>query len=192
MGDINKHSFIGPDDDGKGVYLGDVSLEAGTNWASAIKVTGQVQDLTISADTVPGGHDACVDINNRVRHVGVTIYDAVPHGEFAATIKGGARDVRLTIRKLHGHGKVADVITDDWSDQSHDSTAGIELDITTADGSPVTVLALKAPPAFVYGSGPYKFLFPWPWLNPRWLGYPCAAAFEILRRWGLFRSSANT
>lgn len=192
MGDINKHSFVGPDDNDKTVVLGDVVLEAGTNWASAIKITGQVENLQVHADFVPGGHDACVDINNRAQNVVVAIDEAVPHGEFAATIKGGARDVMLTIHKLHGHGRVADVILDDWADQSHDPTSGIWLDILSADGSPVTVLALKEPPKFADGSGPYKFVFPWPWINPRWLGYPCAAIFEILRRWGFFRSASNT
>lgn len=204
--DTNYRVFVGPDHNGTVNELGDLTPPPGT--ASAIKCTTGVTGLIVRAGKVVGGHDALVDCNNKARGVEVTIDVGVPLGEFAAVIKGGCRSVAITIRNLLNHGKVADVILDDWADQSHDSTGDVRLNITRADGKAVRVMAFKAKPTFAPGSGPYTYCFPWSplgsfsWLgyplgfafqyfNPRWLGYPLGFAFDTLRRWGFGPAKAG-
>lgn len=188
MSDTNLLSFTGPSDNGKIVSLGDVD---GSGYSSALKFTSGLSGLNLSAGKVLGGHDACVDVNNKANGLSLTLDSALPQGQFVATIKGGANHIWLTVHTIVKHGKVCDIITDDYSDQSHDPTSLVVLDCKMADGSPVRVIALKTKPVLAPGSGPYKFLFPWPWLNPSWLGYPCGFIFDTLRRWGFFRSEAN-
>ena len=189
MPDTNLIGFAGPQDNGKTVEITE-TLNASIGFSSALKFTSAVQNISVTAGTVIGGHDACVDCNNSPQGVVVTIDEARPTGQFAALAKGGAHAVTVIIKRLVGHGKVADLMTDDWSDQSHAATSGIVWNVTSADGSPVTVLALKTKPSFA-GGGPYRFLFPWPWINPAWLGHPWGFAFDTLRRWGFFRSQSN-
>ena len=170
-------------------HLGELLLDQSITWASCLKITAGVRNLTVSSPMVPGGTDACVDINNRAYRPRVTIGEARPAGQFAATIKGGVVEPYLEIRRLLTRGTVADVILGDWSDQSHDPVIRPELNITPADGRPVRVLVLKSErPVFTPGSGPYVYLFPSPNL-------PAHAAFvfgfETLRRWGFFRGRAN-
>jgi hypothetical protein len=193
MGDRNLISFDDPArHDGTAHDLGALYLDPATHWASAIKITAGVRDLTVRAAIVPGGHDACVDLNNRARDIRVIIGDAMPFGQFAVTCKGGCIRPYIEIQRLFGRSLVADVILGDWSDQSHEPVTAPVLAITRADGRPVRVLVLKSDrPHFVSGTGPYEFLFPWPWLNPAWLGYPAAFVFATLRRWGFFRAQAN-
>ena len=190
MSDRNFKSFNGPHDNAKSVRVPDISFGTDLEWASALKFSTGLRDFTVCAGTVPGGHDACLDVNNLCDGITIIADELIPNGNFAATIKGGSRNIRMRVRRLLGHGKVADVMLDDWSDQSHAPTENIVLDWRTADGSPVTVLALKARPRLAPGSGPYRFLIP-AWANPSWLGHPIGAAFEVLRRWGFFRAAAN-
>jgi hypothetical protein len=195
MPDINYKSFIAPDDNGKTVDLGDIALPEGTNWASAIKISGGVIGLKVTAGSVQGGHDAVTDINNRASAIVVEIDTAIPTGQFVATIKGGAHDVNFKVKNIYSHGKVTDIMVDDWSDQSHDATKAILLNVKMADGSPVNVIALKTKPSLAPGSGPYKF----PWWQPINQRIPFTTnyyvvgfAFDTLRRWGFFRSSSNS
>ena len=190
MADRNFYSFNGPADSGRTVAVGDVFLDPAVEWASALKFSTGLRDFRCLAASVPGGHDACLDVNNLCADLLIIADELIPNGNFAATIKGGARNITTRVKRLLGHGKVCDVMLDDWSDQSHAPTENILLDWRTDDGSPVTVVALKARPRLAPGSGPYRFLIP-AWLNPRLLGYPIGAAFEVLRRWGFFRSAAN-
>lgn len=191
MADRNALSYVGPHDNGRNVDLrGDV-IDPGEGGASGLKCTGRLCDFFGRFGRVVGRKDAVVDCNDRVERVLLSIAQADPRGQFVATIKGGARDVHLHIREILQHARRADLITDDWSDQSHLPTSGIVYDCRMADGSAVTVLALKTKPSFVPGSGPYRFVFPWPWLNPAWLGHPAGFIFGVLRRWGFFRSQAN-
>ncbi len=205
--DFNLHSYTRADS-GRSYGLAWIHLEPGTDWASAIKVSDRVHDLTVTAMSAPGGHDAVVDINNGASHVEVRLEEAIPQGHFAATIKGGATDVYLKIEKLLTRGRVCDVCLDDWSDQSHEPTRRVELNVIAADGKPVRVIAFKGRPTFTKGSGPYVYAFPWSplgrfaflgyvlgplfaYANPRWLGHPWGFAFDTLRRWGLFRKDGN-
>lgn len=188
MNDTYLRSFTGPDDnDGMSALGGPID---GTHYSAPLKFTSGLTNFTfINQDVVTGGKNAAVDVNNKCQHLEIELSRVIPRGEFVATSKGGAEDVLIKIESLLGHGKVCDLITDDWSDQSHDPTKGVRYDVTAFDHSPITVIALKEPPTFI-GGGPYVFLFPWPWINPRWLGYPCGKAFEVLRRWGFFRGAA--
>ena len=189
--DTNLKTFAGPYDNGKTVDFGDAVFDASGGFASGLKFTSAIADIDVTAMKVIGGHDACIDVNNSASRVHVRVEEARPLGEFAVTTKGGSFDIAVKIDRLTAHGRVCDLITDDWSDQSHKATSGVIYDVRTDDGTPVTVIALKTKPSFVAGSGPYKFLFPWPWINPVWLGHPWGFAFDTVRRWGFFRKDSN-
>lgn len=193
MSDTNLHSFIGPDDNGRTVDLGDLAVDP-SQIASAIKCTQGVTDLTVAAGRAQGGKDAVADTNNRARDVTVTVEEAEPQGQFVGLVKGGVQRIHYHFPRILAHGKVCDFIYDDWSDQCHDATKGCSLNATMADGSPVYVIALKTKPSLAPGSGPYRF----PWWQPLNQRIPftenyyvVGSAFDVLRRWGLFRAQAN-
>ncbi len=192
MSDINKHSFNGPDDNGKGINLGDVYLDPKIDWASAIKCTSQLRDFTLKAQSVPGGHDAVVDINNQCNGISVGIETAFPNGQFLTTIKGGSKNITLSVGRLYGHGKVCDVMLGDWSDQSHKRVENVTLDIhSPPENGPVTVIWLGSTrPILAPGSGPYKFIG-LPRCTPQPVVDLTTYVFYTLRRWGFFRSQAN-
>jgi hypothetical protein len=191
MSDRNAISFNGPHDNGLTVDLRDTVIDPGDGGASGVKCSTGLRGFVGQFGRVVGRKDAVIDGNNSIDGVRIEIAQADPRGQFVSTIKGGARNVYLRIESILQHAKRADLITDDWSDQSHKPTAGIVYDCRMLDGSAVTVLALKTKPVFARGSGPYRFLFPWPWINPAWLGHPFGFAFDTLRRWGFFRKQAN-
>ena len=195
MSDTNLHSFIGPDDNGRTVDLGDVAVDP-TKIASSAKCTRGVKGLTVTARRAQGGKDAVADTNDRAEDVSVTVEEAEPQGQFVGLVKGGARRIHYCFPRILSHGKVCDFIYDDWSDQCHDATKGCSLAARMADGSPVRVIALKTKPSLVEtdGFGPYSF----PWWQPLNQRIPftenyyvVGSAFDVLRRWGLFRAQAN-
>ncbi len=189
MPDINKHSFDNPSFDGDDVDLGAVYLDPDINWASAIKITSAVKNLTVRASSCPGGGDACVDINYKAFEPKVFIGDAMPSGQFVATMKGGCIRPELNIRRVLGRGKVCEFILGDWSDQSHDPVIDPVLNAVPGYSGKLRVICLKSDrPKFITGSGPYEFLFPSPNLPAHGL---IVYGFETLRRWGMFREKAN-
>jgi len=191
MPDININSFLGPDDNGRTVMLGDVLPPANAaELASAIKCTRLVRDLTLYGGTVYGFRDAVVDVNDRAYNLAVHLEQWWPSatGQFAATVKGGASRVVLQGRLMR-HARKYDVIIGDWSDQSHDPTTLVSLGLVPDDGQPVTVCVLKGTkPIELPGTGPYRYCFP----NPDACYHDLAVfGFETLRRWGAFRSASN-
>jgi len=195
MKDVNLLSFVAPVNNKGELTAGLLDASGpspdGTPYASALKFSGQLQNFKAAAKVVHGGHDACVDVNNRASGLEISADMFWSHGEFVATIKGGASYVVLTGTIFHG-GTVTDVMLDDWSDQSHEPTHDIVLCLKRQDGAAVRVIALKNLPVFGEHSGPYSL--PW-WtvlnfkIGPYWL---IGSSFEVLRRWGFFRSAANS
>ncbi len=193
--DINLVSFNGPQDNGRIIPVGVIGGDIATaTYASALKCSTALTDARISAGVVYGGKDACVDVNNLCLNVVLDVERAVPHGQFFATIKGGSTNISLVCHEIAPGAKVCEVITDDWSDQSHNATKGISLDLKMSDGSAVRVISLKTKPHLVPGSGPYTFPW-WQAINYRLPFtenyYVVGTVFDILRRWGLWREKAN-
>lgn len=190
MSDVNLISFNGPVNNGQTIDYGSRTFDASApGMASALKFSTGLSNFVGKFGTAVGGHDACIDVNNLTRNLDITAAELRPTGQFAVTIKGGSENVRVA-GNLTAHGKVADVIIGDWSDQSHAMTTGVRLSITPKTGNPVRVLLLKGDsPTLESGTGPYVFLFPWPWLGP--VHALIVFGFETLRRWGFFRSQSN-
>lgn len=186
-GDVNLYSFNGPDQNNGTVTIGTADASTG-GLSSALKFSTGLSGFTLHAEKAYGGRDACVDVNNKCRALRIVVDELWPTGQFAATIKGGSKAVSLTGRLMR-HAKTYDVIIGDWSDQSHDSTAGVSLAITPDDGRPVTVCVLAGEkPVEVKGTGPYAYQFPKPDdpFHDLWV-----FLFETLRRWGAWRTQAN-
>jgi hypothetical protein len=180
-------AFVGPQDDNRSVGLGETI--DGSNYSAPIKCTRGVVGISILAGHVIGGKDACVDINDGAKNAFVSIVEAEATGQFVATIKGGAIEPVLWVANVTNHGKGADVILGDWSDQRHDWVKKPILNVSSKNG-PATVIWLASDrPNLVAGSGPYRFKY---W--PRWTPAPIHAfivfCFNTLRRWGLFRSKS--
>ncbi len=186
--DSNLHVFVGPQDNGRIIEFD--GIVAGSQFASAIKCTTRVYDLKIRAAHVIGGKDACVDINDNASHVRVDIDKAEATGQFLVTAKGGCLYPEIVIGEIAAHGKVADVILGDWSDQSNERVKDPYLSCHSKNG-PVTVIWLASDrPNLAVGSGPYRFKY-WPRWTPIWLHKIIVYVFHTLRRWGLFRSKSN-
>ncbi len=187
MPDVNLLSFNGPNDDGRRIDLAGVI--DGTAYASAFKCSTGLINARIYADEIIGGHDCCIDVNNNCYGLVIDAKVLRPTGQFAVSIKGNSDDITVA-GELHAHGTSADVEIGGWSDQSHESSDGNTLEITSMTGRPVTIRVLHAKePFLIPGTGPYKYLFPSPRLGV--LHTLIVWGFETLRRWGLFRKYAN-
>jgi hypothetical protein len=77
------------------------------------------------------------------------------------TVKGDSQGVRVS-------GLVkGDPLFDigNASDQSHELTTGVRLNLKRIDGKPIRVRVLRGDlPVAEPGSGPYQYVFPWSWL----------------------------
>lgn len=192
MSDVNLYSYNGPDWNGRSFQhlntVGNLEDAVAGKYSSPLKFSTGLRDFTLDAPLVIGGKDACVDINNLCSGIRIHLGEWRPTGQFAGTIKGGTTKTELS-GALLCHGKKADFIYGDWSDQSHDKVTESVLNIIAKTPDPVRVLVLKAhKPAFVTGSGPYEWLFPSPNLPMHDL---IVYGFETLRRWGAFREESN-
>jgi hypothetical protein len=188
--DINLTAFAGPQDNGRTVVLGDIT--PGPGEASGIKCTSAVADITITAERVGSGRDACFDANDHTRNVKVRIKEAAPVGQFVSTVKGASVGTEITVDKILSRGKVCEHIYGDISDQggAEWSRPGV-LNSRMADGSKVRVIVLSSffPPV-APGSGPYRYMIVQPWF-PLWLHQLIAWGFRTLRNWGFFRKESN-
>ena len=136
----------------------------GTAFDDAVKFSGATQ-VTVFAPVVRGGREDVVDMN-RATGCRVSIRRALVKGRYFCTIKGGSKD-NYVHANLIGHGSEVDVDLGNHSDQSREKTTGTFLDLLHDDGSEVSVRVLNADvPVTAHGSGPYRFVFPWPWLGP--------------------------
>ncbi len=138
-----------------------------------------LEDFKGDFTSVYSGSEDALDCNNRCRSVSMHANIWSLDGKVGITIKGGSEQVAVS-GMVNGTGKVE---LGGWSDQSHERTTGVRLNLTHVDGSsiPVRVLLADAP---VLEGGPYHYLFPNPHglLHGFWVWW-----FMTLRRWGFFR-----
>jgi len=184
--DKNLLNFYGPQHDGTVQdYTGATLSPPGADYTGIVKATSGVNGVSFLGALVIGARETACDVNNRASHCRfiADVWDVRPC-KYGFSNKGGSLDnlFRGTVR---GRSKECEFFQDNWSDQNHDPSTAT-LDLRPEDGkTPIRVRYLHKRPVLVPGSGPYVFLFPWPWLPlPRsWIG----AIFSQLRRWGLFR-----
>lgn len=181
--DNNLISFNGPHHNNLFVeHLEDILPNPKTN--DTLKFSTQLTNFKARFGRVYGGTEDAIDINNGCENIEIEADTVVLGGKMGITIKGGARNIRITIHNLIGAGREVDVDLGNWSDQSHEPVQNVTLDITRLNGDPVRVRCINADrPWFAPNSGPYVFLFPSPAI-PRALR---AKIFEQMRRWGFFR-----
>lgn len=183
--DKNLLSFYGPQHDRTVQDFRDVTLAApAAGYTGIIKATSGVEGVRLLASTVVGAKETACDVNNRASWCWfeAEVWD-VSACLYGFSNKGGSE--RNTFKgAIRGHARECEFFQDNWSDQNHlPSTA--TLNLWPEDGkTPIRVRYLHNKPQIEPGSGPYKFLFPQPWIPlPRsWL----AKIFNQLRRWGFF------
>lgn len=183
MPDVNLHSYNGPGDNHNTVANRWEYLD-GTGYADTLKFSTGLENFKGTFGTVISGSEDAVDINNKCRGIELAADRWMLRGRMGFTIKGGSKDVGIS-GWVEGHGSECDVDIGNWSDQSHEPVTGVRLNLRMWDGSAVRVRVINGEfPTFVPGSGPYRYVFPWPWLPGRkWV----IKAFHQLRRVGLFR-----
>lgn len=180
MKDINLISFNGPGENGNCIDLTmNGPIVPGPEIADTLKFSTGLTSFYGRFPSVTSGTEDCIDVNNLCRNITITADKLVFRGTMGVTIKGGSRNIRITAYNCEGHGKETDVDIGNWSDQSSEPTTGVMLDISRSDGELVRIRVINGTkPLLLPGSGPYKFLFPWPWI-PRWIVVP---VFNLLRK----------
>lgn len=183
MKDINLISYNGPQDNGQSVDLTlDGAIVPGPEISDTLKFSTGLTSFYGRFPSVTSGTEDCIDVNNQCRVVNIVVDKLVFRGTMGVTIKGGSKDIRITAYDCEGHGKETDVDIGNWSDQSSEPTTGVMLDICRSDGEAVRVRVINGEtPMLLPESGPYKFVFPWPWI-PRWIVVPI---FNLLHKLGL-------
>lgn len=132
------HRFLTEDEKGPaGIHLGDIYCPDG--YQDALKLSG-VSGLFVFAGQVKGGSEDVIDVNH-CTVCNITIAEAFPQGKYIATIKGGSRNISLSVISQVGHGKEVDYDLGNWSDQSQEKTTGISL---FAQGETATVRAINS------------------------------------------------
>jgi hypothetical protein len=183
--DINLISYNGPHDNGRTVDLsGRPPLVPTPSIADTLKFSTQLTDFTGIFPAVTSGREDCIDINNRCRNVSITCAKLIFCGRMGVTIKGGSGDILIRFLDATGHGRECDIDIGNWSDQSHEPVRSVVLDCRRLDGEATVVRCLNGDrPRHAPGSGPYRYVFPWPWM-PRCIVAP---TFRTIRRMGGFR-----
>ena len=184
--DVNLRSFYGAVDDGTLLEeRGSTSGGPDGGYTCPLKFTSRVTGIRAQFGTVLGGSENAVDCNNGASdlHLDAEVWD-ISRTKYGMTNKGGCRGNHFS-GIVRGHGKETDFDQDNWSDQSHGPCTETVLALISEDGSPLLVRYIYEKPTLVNGTGPYRFIFPWPWLPlPRsWIG----KIFNQMRRVGLFR-----
>lgn len=184
--DKNLLNFYGPQDNNKRKDFRGITLSApDDSYTGIVKATSGVVDLVFTADTVIGAKETACDVNNRASlcDFRAKVWD-VSGCKYGFSNKGGSVD-NVFGGFIRGRAKECEFFQDNWSDQNHDPSSST-LDLHPEDGkTPIRVRYLYLKPEFAPGSGPYKFLFPQPWIP---LPRSCLGKiFNQLRRWGLFR-----
>lgn len=98
-------------------------------------------NVWITVTKIVGGRNSCVDVSNSL-NITITAGSYWPCGQAVFHVRGGATEVHLKGR-IEGHGSTTDVDLGDASDPAAALTKRVYLDLTTADGSPVKVRAMK-------------------------------------------------
>lgn len=112
-------------------------------YTGALKITSKAHDIVVSVDTIHGGTETCLDINNECQNIVVQcrqFYCA--RSEYVATVKGGSCNVRLEGTVVGYPRKGCMVNWGDWSDQSSKISNGLVLALNGS--SPITYRRLNA------------------------------------------------
>lgn len=159
--DINLYSFNGPEYNGRTVDMGGTVLYPPSEVSDTVKCSTGLTDFRLYLGSVHGGLEDALDINNRCCNLEIVAQQWVfdpGHSKLGFTIKGGSRNIKIS-------GEVfGDPLVDigNASDQSHDPTTGVHLNLRRRDGEPIRVRVLGGDlPTFEPGSGPYRYVFPW-------------------------------
>ena len=136
-------------------YVGD--LVATLENSDALKISLSSKGF-VSAGTIVGGKEDCVDINNHCRDIQVQATLFVPQGDYAFTIKGGSEDITVT-GVVRGHGKVVDVDLGNVSDQSDDLTRRVSICLTHENGEPITIRVLGCENPKLLNAGAQKYVY---------------------------------
>lgn len=159
MPDVNLISFNGPHDNYRAVKM-EAPLD-GTGFDDTVKCSTGLTGFKAQFGVVKGGREDALDVNNRCQELDLAADLWVLRGTMGFTIKGGSRDVRVS-GPVEGHGRECDVDLGNASDQSHEETRRVRLNLWRVDGSPIRVRVLNAELPFEEaGSGPYVYVFPW-------------------------------
>jgi len=181
MTDRNLHSFNEPTrHNSKAFGFSNVGMEEPPEtYQDTLKFSNGVDRVVVTDDnTVWGGSEDCVDMN-AVTNCSVRAKGFMPRGLFCATVKGGAHGAFIQ-GELLGHGSEVDFDLGNWSDQSRAKTGSAILDVTSADGSPITYRVLNAERPVLAGPGPWRNVFPWVRLGP--LHTAIVAAWSLYMR----------
>lgn len=181
--DLNLVSYDTPArDDGQTYGHADLGLYESVDVISdTLKITSGVKNVAVVVHgTLAGGSEDCVDMNNRAAGCIVHADRWAPRGKFLATIKGGTTDWHLS-GAVVSHGMETDIDLGNWSDQCQEITGRGVLELVSTTGRPIRVRVLHAEmPEFAPGTGPYRYVFPWPWLGP--VRPLLVAAWRLVRR----------
>jgi hypothetical protein len=181
--DDNLRSFYGPQDDYRVIEEGDVDQgNPGKNYDTPLKFTSKVRGVLAHFGVVYAGKkNGAVDCNNEASDLDLTarLWD-IDGSKYGFTNKGGCSRNKFR-GEVKGHGKECDFDQDNGSDQSHKPCVGTRLALWRKDRTAIRVRYLYFKPIFEEGTGPYRFVFPWPWIPlPRsWV----AKIFLQCRRW---------
>ena len=159
--DINLHSFNGPQDSEKVIDWSDKTIIPSAEISDTIKCSTGLRKTKIILGEVHGGNEDAIDVNKLCEDIEISAkLWSFTNGrsKYGFTLKGGSKNISLS-------GIVAgDPLVDigNASDQSHDLTTGVVLNLKRLDGKPIRVRVLGGDlPVLVDGSGPYRFIFPW-------------------------------
>lgn len=119
-------------------------------------------DGYVRVDSIDGGREDCIDVNNRCSSLEIHVHNGMrPKGKYAATIKGGSRNIVL-VGTLENHAAEVDIDIGNQSSQSDELTDDVLLNVAMRDGSPVRVRVWNAEmPMLTTNKGKrYEFVFP--------------------------------
>lgn len=160
--DVNLYSFNGPHDNGRTVeHLDEITTTP--NIADTIKCSTGLANFEGLFGIVHSGYEDVVDVNNRCQYVNLKASLWVLNRcRMGFTVKGGSSCVRLS-GPVRGHGREVDIDLGNASDQSHELTEGVVLNLWPENqGDYLTVRVLGAKlPLEEPGSGPYRYIYPW-------------------------------
>lgn len=183
--DKNLYEFYGPQHNNTICDMSDKDLSPPTaEYTGIVKCTSKVDGVTIFLGEVICAKETGADVNNGAKNLIIKAKLWIANNSnYIFSNKGGSTN-NLFSGLIRGQSKECEFFQDNWSDQSHLPSSSI-LDLRPEDGKiPIRIRYLYNKPKLMENSGPYKFLFPQPWIPlPRsWL----ARIFNQLRRWGIF------
>lgn len=114
-------------------------------WDSCLKIANGTHDIWWGQRDlvrIGQGQENALDINSSSSNIAIAAEFGWGggRGDNVITIKGGARDIRLS-GPIFSTGNEADVTLDAWSDQSSKLVSGVNLaGLFRADGKPVTII----------------------------------------------------